>query len=137
MLSPEVVATVPCLGPRYLRLTQPLYKDSLHLVGLISNFLEGVSSGSYLPPPGAEQTSGLLLTEGLFSCGPRGVTNITTPHRLVGAGSASSFRSHSLAISLPRERTCNIEVGYFYRVPIGPFPRLASQSPSGESEYGH
>ena len=47
MLSPEVVATVPCLGPRYPRLTQPLYKDSLHLVGWISNFLEGVSSGSH------------------------------------------------------------------------------------------
>ena len=74
----------------------------------------------YLPPPGAEQTSGSLLQEGLFLCGPRGVTNIITPHRLVGAVLAIPFRSENLVTSLPREGTNNFEVCSFNLVPIGP-----------------
>ena len=73
----------------------------------------------YLPPPGAEQASGLLLKEGLLFCGPRGVTNIITPHRLVGAVLAIPFRSENLVTSLPQEGTNNLEVCSFNLVPIG------------------
>ena len=84
---------------------------------------------------GADRTSGSLLQDGLFLCGPRGVTNIITPHQLVGAVPASPFRSDSLVTSLPRERTYNIEVGSFDLVPIGPlFPgSLSSHLRAGAS----
>ena len=53
-------------------------------------------------------------------CGPRGVTNIITPHRLVGAVLAIPVRSEGLVTSLPREGTNNFEVCSFNLVPIGP-----------------
>ena len=68
---------------------------------------------------GAEWTSGSLLQDGLFLCGPRGVTNIITPHRLVGAVLAIPFRSENLVTGLPQDGTNNFEACSFSLVPNG------------------
>ena len=69
--------------------------------------------------PGAERTSGSLLQDELFLCGPRGVADTIAPHRLVGAELAIPFGSEDLVTSLPQEGTRNLEVCFFNLVPIG------------------
>ena len=56
---------------------------------------------------GAERTSGSLLQDGLFRCGPRRVTDTVVPHRLVHTDLAIPFRSENLVIGVQQDGTNN------------------------------
>ena len=86
----------------------------------VGNNGSGLKRNRHIPTAsGAERTSGSLLQDGLFLCGPRGVTNTAVLHRLARTGLATPFRSENVATGLPQDGTNSVEACSFNLVPIG------------------